>query len=207
MKDQSMKFDCTGVILAGGENSRLPGKKKTFRKIGNTMILETIHDIFVRLFKEVIIVVNDPQAFAAWDMTIVTDIIPSRCALAGIHAGLFYADSPAVYVTACDAPFINPKVIEYIIKQAEPGFDAVLPKTEKGIETLSAVYSKSCIPLIEKNLGRDIYMIKKIFRKNKIKEIPIERLRKWDPDMRFVFNINTPDDLEKAKQMAEKDMK
>ena len=117
-----MKFDCTGVILAGGKNSRLPGKKKTFRKIGNTMILETIHDIFTRLFKEVIIVVNEPREFADWDMTIVTDIVPARCALAGLHAGLFYAKFPHAYVTACDAPFVNPKVIEYIVGQADPKF-------------------------------------------------------------------------------------
>ena len=38
-----MKFDCTGVILAGGKNSRLPGKKKAFRKIGDLMILERLY--------------------------------------------------------------------------------------------------------------------------------------------------------------------
>lgn len=197
-----MKFDCTGVILAGGKNSRLPGKKKTFRKIGNMMILETIHSIFKQLFKEVLIVVNDPQAFAEWDMTIVTDIIPTRCALAGIHAGLFYARYPMAYFTACDAPFVNPKVIEYIVENADPKYDVILPRTEKGIETLSAVYSKECIPLIEKNLENNIYMIKKFFRKKKVKEIPIEKFRQWDPQMRFIFNINTPQDLETAKKMA-----
>ncbi len=197
-----MKFNCTGVILAGGKNSRLQGKKKTFRKIGNTMILETIHDIFKRLFNEVIIVVNEPQDFADWDMNIVTDIIPARCALAGLHAGLFYASFPQAYVTACDAPFVNPKVIEYIVQQADPKCDVVLPRTDMGTETLSAVYSKACIPLIEKNLEQNIFMIKKFFRKKKVKEIPIEKLRQWDPDTRFIFNINTPEDLEKAKRMA-----
>ncbi len=199
-----MKFDCTGVILAGGKNSRLPGKKKTFRKIGNTTILETIHGIFTRLFKEVIIVVNDPQDFAGWDMTVVTDIIPKRCALAGLHAGLFYARYPIAYATACDAPFVNPRVIEYIVQQAEPGMDVVIPRTDKGTETLSAVYSRECIPFIERNLEKDIFMIKKFFKKNKTKEIPIETLQQWDPDMKFIFNINTPEDLEKAKQMAGK---
>lgn len=197
-----MKFDCTGVILAGGKNSRLPGKKKTFRKIGDTPILETIHGIFARIFKEIIIVVNDPEDFAGWDMTVVSDIDPSRCALAGLHAGLFYAKYPIAYVTACDAPFVNPRVIEYIVRQAEPGKDVVIPRTDKGTETLSAVYSKNCIPVIERNLKNNIYMIKKFFRKNKVKEIPIEILRQWDPDIKFIFNINTPADLQKAQKMA-----
>ncbi|MCF6247392.1 MAG: molybdenum cofactor guanylyltransferase [Desulfobacula sp.] len=197
-----MKFDCTGVILAGGKNSRLPGKKKTFHKIGNTMILETIHDIFERLFKEVIIVVNDPQEFADWDMNIVTDIIPAGCALAGLHAGLFYAKFEQAYVTACDAPFVNSRVIEYIVQHADTKYDVVLPRTKMGTETLSAVYSKACIPLIEKNLEKNIFMIKKFFRKKRVKEIPIEILRQWDPETRFIFNINTPEDLEKAEKMA-----
>lgn len=200
-----MKFDCTGVILAGGTNSRLPGKKKTFHKIGRGTILESIHRIFKALFKEVIIVVNDPQDFAGLDMTIVTDILPNRCALAGLHAGLVYARYDRIYATACDAPFVNPKVIEYIVKQATPQYDVVIPKTDRGLEQLSAVYTKECIPLIERNLEKNILMIKKFFRKNRVKEIPIETFRKWDPEMRFIFNVNTPEDLEKAKQLAQVD--
>ncbi len=63
-----MKFDCTGVILAGGKNSRLPGRKKTFQKVGNSMILENISAMFASLFKETIIVVNEPREFANLDM-------------------------------------------------------------------------------------------------------------------------------------------
>ena len=197
-----MKFECTGIILAGGKNSRLPGKKKAFHRIGKTMILETIQNIFSQLFEEVIIVVNDPQAFAGWDMTVVTDIIPARCALAGLHAGLFYASYPFSYVTACDTPFMSPKVIEYLIQQAGPGIDVVIPRTNEGWEALSAVYSKNCIPAIEKTLARNIFMIKKFYKKNKVREVPVKKLKMLDPEMRFVFNVNTPEDLEKAKQMA-----
>ena len=199
-----MKFDVTGVILAGGKNSRLPGEKKTFRKVGEKMILESIYKVFSILFKEVIIVVNDPEDFAGWDMTIVTDIIPSKCALAGLHTGLFYASWPYVYVTACDTPFVRQSVIEYIVGKIEKGYDVIVPKTDDGLETLSAAYSKECIPLIEACLEKDIYMIKKFFRPGKVKEIPIRELKPLDPDLQFIFNVNTPEDLEKAIAMAGK---
>jgi molybdopterin-guanine dinucleotide biosynthesis protein A len=201
-----MKFDVTGVILAGGKNSRLPGEKKTFRKVGEKMILESIYKVFSILFKEVIIVVNDPEDFAGWDMTIVTDIIPSKCALAGLHAGLFYASCPYVYVTACDTPFVRQSVIEYIVGKIEKGYDVIVPKTDDGLETLSAAYSKECIPLIEACLEKDIYMIKKFFRPGKVKEIPIRELKPLDPDLQFIFNVNTPEDLEKARIIAEKNL-
>ncbi len=202
-----MKFDCTGVILAGGQNSRLPGKKKTFQKIGNVTILENIYDLFSNLFKEVIIVVNEPREFAGLNMSIVTDVIPSKCALAGLHAGLFYASFPYAYVTACDTPFVKQSVVEYIVNQIEPSYDVIIPRTDDGLEALSAVYSKDCIPLIENNLEKNIFMIKKFFRKKKVKEIPVEQLKALDPEMQFIFNINTPEDLAKARLIADEDEK
>ncbi len=199
-----MKFDCTGVILAGGKNSRLPGKKKTFRKIGDVMILESIYELFSNLFKEVIIVVNEPKEFAGWDMTVVTDIIPSQCALAGLHAGLFYASFPYVYAAACDTPFVKQSIVEYIVGQIDPKYEVIIPRTDDGLEALSAVYSKDCIPLIENNLKKNIFMIKKFFRQKKVKEIPVEQLKALDPAMEFIFNVNTPEDLEKAKTIVNK---
>jgi molybdenum cofactor guanylyltransferase len=196
-----MKYDITGVILAGGKNSRLPGGKKSLRKIGDRMILESIFTVFQSLFKETILVVNDLKDFAQWDMTVVTDIIPSRCALAGIHAGLFYASYPYSYITASDTPFVQASVIEYIINRIEKKYEVIVPRTKDGLETLSAVYSKDCIPLIENKLSKNIYMIKKFFRPAKVKEIPVDELKHLDPELRFIFNVNTPEDLEKANKI------
>jgi molybdopterin-guanine dinucleotide biosynthesis protein A len=198
-----MKYDCTGVILAGGKNSRLPGKKKTFYRVGEDMMLTRIHTLFSKLFKEVIIVVNDPKDFAGWDMMVVTDIIPSRCALAGLHAGLFYASNPWIYVTACDVPFINEKVIRHLVEQREPGTEVIIPRTKDGLEPLAAAYSRECIPMIETNLENNIFMVKKFFRKKKVKEISVQDLKKLDPTMRFMFNVNTPEDLETAMSLVE----
>lgn len=197
-----MKYDCTGVILAGGENSRLPGEKKTFRRVGDDMMLTRIHGLFSKLFKEVIIVVNDPRDFIGWDMMVVTDIHPSRCALAGLHAGLFYASNPWVYVTACDVPFANEQVIQHLIGQREQGVEVIVPRTDDGLEPLAALYSRECIPLIETNLEKNILMIKKSFRKKKVKEICVSDLKKLDPSMRFMFNVNTLEDLKTARSMA-----
>jgi len=201
-----MKFDCTGVILAGGKNSRLPGKKKTFHRVGDTTMLERIHTLFSKLFKEVIIVVNEPRDFTGLDMMVVTDIIQDRCALAGLHAGLFYASYPWAYVTACDVPFLNDAIIQHMVKKIDPGLQVIIPRTDDGLEPLSAVYSRTCIPLIEANLEKKIYMIKKFFKKKRVREIPVEQLKKLDPELSFMFNVNTSEDLELAKKLAEEQM-
>ena len=197
-----MKLDCTGVILAGGKNSRLPGKKKTFYQVGALSILERLCMLFSKLFKETIIVVNEPEEFMGLDMMVVTDIIPARCVLAGLHAGLFYASYPYAYVTACDIPFASEAVIRHLVDRVRPGDHVVIPRTDDGLEPLSAVYSRECLPLIEESLKNSIFKIKNFYKKKHVREVPVSVLRKLDPDMGFIFNVNTPADLEKARQMA-----
>ncbi len=197
-----MTLNTTGIILAGGYNSRLPGIKKAFHKIGGEMIMDSTHRLFSRLFNEVIIVTNDPESYSRWDGLIVTDIHPSRCSLAGIHAGLFYASEETAFVSACDTPFLKQALIETILSRTKPGIDVVIPQTFDGLEPLCAAYSKECLPLVEKNLENNIFMVKKFFRKKKVTIIPALEVKKTDPDFLSFFNINTQEDLEKARKIA-----
>ncbi|MCP3900321.1 MAG: molybdenum cofactor guanylyltransferase [Desulfobacteraceae bacterium] len=197
-----MKDKSTGVILAGGRNSRLPGEKKALRKIGGTMIMDRIHQELGSVVDEIIIVTNEPEEFSLWDALIVSDIYPSRCALAGVHAGIYYATYDKIFITACDTPFIKRDIVEYILSFADHQHDVIIPEGEGGLEALLAVYSKACLPLIEKNLNANIFMIKKFYAKNKVKAIPLENLKKIDPLMESFFNINTPADIEKANIMV-----
>ena len=200
-----MKQGCTGVILAGGRNSRLPGEKKGFRKIGGQMIIDRIYQVLKSVVDEVIIVTNDPVDFSKWDAMIVSDIDPSRCALAGVHAGIYYASYDKIFISACDTPFIRKDIIEYILSFADNKHDVIIPETEGGLEALLSVYSKRCLPMIEKNLKAGVYMIKKFYSKKKVKKVPLEKLRELDPLMESFFNVNTPEDFEKANNMVKTD--
>ncbi|WP_320043026.1 molybdenum cofactor guanylyltransferase [uncultured Desulfobacter sp.] len=195
------KFDCTGVILAGGCNRRLPGIKKTFHKVGSKTIMERIIRVFSKLFPQVILVVNDPKDFLGLDALVVTDINPSRCSLAGLHAGLFYADYDWSYVTACDLPFLSEKVIRYLLAQRDLDKQIIIPQTRGGLEMLSALYHKSCLPRIETNLEKQEFMIKKILKSEKSIQIPPRVLESLDQNMRFAFNVNTLQDLKTARKL------
>jgi len=199
-----MEHECTGVILAGGRNSRFPGIKKTFHEINGKKIMDIIYEILSSIFDEIIIVTNEPHEFTEWDALIVSDIDQSRCSLAGIHAGLYYSSKKHIFVSACDTPFLNRELIVYILSQINPKFDVIIPETEGGFEALCAVYSRDSLPAIEKNLQNRVYMVKKFFKKNRVKVISRKKIKKFDPDMNSFFNINTPEDLEKAKMMKAK---
>jgi len=194
---------CTGVILAGGLNKRFSGKNKAFINFGNRRVIDNIYDIFKSVFEEIILVTNQPMAYFEWDVNIVTDIYPVRSSLTGIHTGLFYARHPFIFVTACDTPFLKKEMVETVVSYIEPGVAVVIPETSDGTEQLCAVYSKSCLSLMERQIKEEKFQIKKMFKKIRVKKIPETVLRDNDPELMSFFNINTAEDYLKAKKWLE----
>ena len=48
-----MKFPCTGVILAGGMNTRFSGQRKAFLSVGGKRTIDHLYGIFNTLFETV----------------------------------------------------------------------------------------------------------------------------------------------------------
>jgi molybdopterin-guanine dinucleotide biosynthesis protein A len=186
---------CSGVILAGGLSKRLNGRDKAMIEIQGKRILDHIYAVYADIFSEIILVTNKPEAYLNWNMLTVTDLLPVRSSLTGIHAGLFYASRPYIFVSACDAPFLKPELVALLISQARPGTDAVMPQTPKGLEPLCAVYSKSCLQIIEAHIRQEKLKIQCVFNKSRINRISEARVRKADPELISFVNINTPEDL------------
>lgn len=198
-----MKDSISGVILAGGLNSRFSGKNKGMIEVQGRRILDRIYEIFGQLFKEIVIVTNEPIRYLEWDALITTDIFPIRSSLTGIHAGLFSISKPYMFVTACDAPFLKKELIETLIERTtDSGIDVIVPETSQGLEPLCAVYAKNCLPVIENKLRNQQFKIKDMFRRLKVKKVSEKILRQSDPELISFLNINTPEDLAKIENSA-----
>jgi molybdopterin-guanine dinucleotide biosynthesis protein A len=198
-----MKFPCTGVILAGGMNTRFSGHDKAFLSIGGKRIIDHLYSIFNALFEDIILVTNDPYKYLEWDINIVTDLYPVRSSLTGIHAGLFYTSNPFAFFAACDTPFLKKELVKILLNNIEQGVDVVVPETKAGFEPLCAVYSKECLRQVEQQIIQNKLAIRHLFKKRRVKKIPEKILREKDPDLISFFNINTPQDQEKAETMLE----
>jgi molybdopterin-guanine dinucleotide biosynthesis protein A len=197
-----MKPSVTGVILAGGQNTRFSGTNKALIRVAGRCILDRIYDIFSDIFEEIILVTNDPIQYLEWDLNIVSDIFSIRCSLTGIHAGLFYMNTPYAFFVACDIPFLKKDLVETILDNIEPRIDIVIPDTSKGFEPLCSVYSKKCLNPVEQQLVKQQLKIRQVFQKVRVKKLPETILRQNDPDLISFYNINTHDDLTKAEQIA-----
>ena len=194
-----MTVACTGVILAGGQNKRFGGQNKAFLRIGGQRSVDRLMEVYGRLFEQVVLVTNDPAAYTDLDALIVSDHYPTRSSLNGLHAGLFAAAHEYAFFTACDAPFARPALIRCMLDHIEAKADIVIPVTSAGYEPMFALYKKSCLPVMEQQLANDRLKIQGLFRKVRVKTVGEAALRKADPELVSFFNINTPEDLERAE--------
>ena len=177
--------------MAGGKGSRI-NRDKTLLKVGNILLLKKTTALLKEMFAEIIIVsAGDFVRDNFTDYKIVADEFKNCGPLSGIHIALKNAAEKAVFVFACDMPNLNSEIIQRQILTFENSrFDAVVPKHSEGIEPLHAIYTKSCLPAIEKQLIQKNYSVRSFFR-----EIKIGYLEFDIPEIKYFFNINTEHDL------------
>lgn len=190
---------CSGVILAGGLSKRFSGKNKAFLEIAGRRVIDHVFSVFRPVFDEILIVTNEPTRYLEFDATIVSDVYSVRSSLTGVHAGLFYARTPFVFVAACDIPFLKERMIRTILQYRETNAGVVIPETGAGMEPMCAVYAKTCLPVMERHIKNEKFKIQRIFKSFRVKKVPEDVLRKADPELWSFFNINTPEDLKQAE--------
>jgi molybdenum cofactor guanylyltransferase len=193
------------IILAGGKSVRL-GHDKILEKIGNQSLLEQVISRVDSLSKEIIIVTAKERSFTQLadhpKVKTVFDVFPGQGSLGGIYTGLLKSNSFYNLVVAADMPFLNKALLGYMIEMSQ-GFDFVLPKVNNWFEPLHAVYSRNCLAPIESMLTRGKKVIVELFDYVKVKYIEAEEIDRFDPQHLSFFNINTPEDLERAKRISE----
>ena len=182
----------TGVILAGGQSSRM-GSNKALLPYRGRRFIEAIHHQLSRLFPEVLVVTNTPDQYAFLGCRMVEDLYPGMGALAGLHSGLVHSMTPHIFAVACDMPYLNDAVITSLVARRYQG-DLVIAEGEQGIEPLHAVYCRSCIPAMELSLCSERRRIVSFFDKVRVRLVPRGRIAHLDPDYSSFRNVNTPDD-------------
>lgn len=187
--------DCTGVILAGGENTRMP-ISKAFIKVEGTPIIDKNLAVICQTFKESLIVTNQPEKYSHLKVPLLGDIHDIRGPMTGIFTSLFNSSTPWVFITACDMPFISRDLIIYMYSQ-KISFDAVVPESNGRAEPLFAFYSKRLLLSMEKAVLSDHRGLKDFLKDKKVKYISAGEVRRFDPGARSFINLNTPEDADR----------
>jgi len=92
-------------------------------------------------------------------------------------------------------------LLRYMILSS-PGQDVVIPRVGGLTEPLHAIYSKRCLRPIERVLAAGGLKIVSFFPEVRVRYVEEQEISLFDPQCLSFFNINTPGDLEKARNLA-----
>jgi molybdopterin-guanine dinucleotide biosynthesis protein A len=191
----------SAIILAGGRGKRMGYREKALVDINGKPLVTYVIKSLEKIVDEIIISVRDKTQGEALNSmlpgyTYAYDEFENKGPLSGILSGLTLCRNEFCFIAACDMPFINENVVKMLFRMSE-AHDAAIPRWEDGfLEPLHSVYR--CEPMIRETRkamenGESI-ILAPIFRMN-INYMTLENIRKIDPELKTLININTPEDL------------
>jgi molybdopterin-guanine dinucleotide biosynthesis protein A len=194
----------TAIVLAGGRSRRL-GRNKALEQFGDRPLIQRVIDTVSLLDNDIVVVAASKGQLPQLDhrIRIVIDRYPISGALVGIFTGLKAARSHRCLAVACDMPFLNIDLLRYMISVSER-YDAVIPRMENMIEPLHAVYSTDCIEPIQLQIDSGNLKISDLLSKIRVRYIDREEIERYDPQHLSFINVNSENDLNKARGLMEK---
>lgn len=191
------------VILAGGKNSRM-GKNKAFLSIQDERIIDRLVVLLGSLFPETIIISNNTEIYRYLGVRVKPDVLPNMGPLGGIHAGFIHTSYEYNFIVACDLPFLQKEIISYLVGVSK-GNDVTVPKIRGHLQPLCAVYSRACLPVIQRyleNSDKKVVAFYPEIRVRHVDEIEISLALPAVDLTKVFYNVNTPGELLLAHKMV-----
>ncbi len=190
------------IILAGGDSKRLGVPKSVLKLAGETLIARAVSGLRP-FFNRITVVTDRPELFPRLPVQFTADLLTgyTKNPLRGIHAGLSVSEQlPHQFVMACDMPFINFHLINYMAQFASE-YDVVVPRVGSYYQPLHAFYSRSCLEPIRKQVEQGGGKVTAFYRNVKVRYIERDEIIQFDPLEQSFFNINTWADYELAERL------
>ena len=129
----------------------------------------------------------------------ITDIRTGTGPIGGLHAGALAARGEEIFVSACDMPCVDPRVIAHLFNRIE-GYDAAIPRWNKEmLEPLHAVYKRTAlVGYLEKHDSLSLRTMVKGLNTN---YVPVDEIQAIDHELITFTNINKIEDLERINNI------
>jgi molybdopterin-guanine dinucleotide biosynthesis protein A len=196
-----------GFILAGGASSRMGRDKGLLDFGGDPLIVHTAR--LLEPLVTAVTVVGSPSRYAKFGLHAIADQAkaqrgPDRggCGpLAGIATALAATQSRWNLIVACDLPYLSAEWLDWLLARAlRSRGEAVIPRTEYGIEPLAAVYRRECGEPIAVALAQGVRKVSDAIEKLGVEFVYPRGWRRFDPSGLVLRNMNAPGDYEEARQ-------
>jgi molybdopterin-guanine dinucleotide biosynthesis protein A len=186
----------SGALLVGGTSQRM-GRDKAHVALAGEAVATRLARLLAELCEEVLLVGGDPPADAPGRR--VPDVEGPRCALRGLASALAAAHTERVLVLATDLPFVSEALLLALV--AWPEADVVLPRDPGGSQPLCAVYRREpALRAASRRLAAgERLALHELLAELEVRTLPQDVLAALDPDGSALSNLNTPEDLARAR--------
>jgi molybdenum cofactor guanylyltransferase len=193
-----------GSILAGGKSTRM-GLPKATLPFGPELMLQRVVRLLGSAVRPIVVVAAPNQELPSLpsDVVIARDEREARGPLEGLFAGLsaIAPHADAAYATSCDVPLLQPAFVRAMIDRLGDA-DIAVPVEESFSHPLAAVYRVSVLSQIQELLGADQLRPAFLFDRVETQRVSVDDLRRSDPQLTTLRNLNRPDDYLDALREA-----
>jgi molybdopterin-guanine dinucleotide biosynthesis protein A len=196
--NQAEEKSCSSAILAGGASSRMGANKALMQFHGEPLIARAAKALTsCPAISEILLITNTPAEYEFLHLPSFPDIHPGLGPLGGIYTALTHAQFSRVLVVACDLPFVTSELLDFLCGESE-GTEVCVLESEKGVEPLCAVYAKSCLPVIEKQLRDCRLKVSDFYAQVEAKVIRFDASLPFY-EQNLLANVNTAEEMAAMK--------
>ena len=197
MGQSTKKLEKIGAVLLCGGRSRRMGYDKWRLPVGSNTMLDHLLKKLKNVCAPIVVSVsnNDVKFEAANDIFQVRDQFESSGPLEGIRASLEFlfltSDCEFAFVTACDVPYVNIKVIE-LLRERIGGAEAIVPVQNNRRFGMTSLIRTSAHQKIKQLVLAKRLKVSYLVDILDCVEFPAHEIRAVDEELLCLTNVNTP---------------
>ncbi len=195
-----------GIILAGGKSSRF-GEDKSIAKLGNKTLLDHTLSKIENKFNEILVISNNKKYnFKNKKIHVTEDFIKGQLGpLVGILTAMKWIKKNKknykwIASFPCDTPFFNAKLVNDLkTKTIKTSKKLIFLNSDNKRHNIFGLWSIDLIETLEEDLKNGVRKVEKWADK-----IGYESMNISSEEFDMFLNINTKDDLKKARENIDK---
>jgi len=185
-------IEVTGVVLAGGQGSRMGGVDKGLQPFrGRPMVAHAIERLAPQVDELLVNANRNPAEYERFGHRVIADEIAGFAGpLAGFERGLAHASGMLVATAPCDSPFLPTDLVARLRKALEEAkADLAVAKTGSQAHPVFCLMRRTVHPSLSAFLGRGERKIDRWYASLAVVEVA------FDDEADAFLNINTREEL------------
>lgn len=183
--------DVTGLILAGGQATRMGGQDKGLIEFkGRPLVAWAIERLGPQVGTLLVNANRNSEIYEGFGFPVLADVILDYPGpLAGLHAGLGACTTPLLACVPCDSPFLPLDLVSRLREAMQrENADAATVRSDEGLQPVFSLVHRKLAPGLATYLAAGRRNIRDWLHCNRLAIVDF-------PDATAFANINTPQDL------------